>query len=139
MFAVLDPADVLSNSQLSITCVLRLVHEVDTPVRVQMWWNAPTQLYGNNRITLREDTSMNLIYKSILHFSSVSFSDVGLYTCIAEIEPIGTDNSTVIGNPRTSTRINLEICKYGATFNISIEIFPCSFECEYPSGLHSTI
>ena len=123
MFAVVDPVDVLSNSQLSITCVLSLVHEVDTPVRVRMWWNTPTQLYGNNRITLREDTSMNLIYKSILHFSSVSFSDVGFYTCIAEIEPRDTHDSTVIGVPWTTTGINLEICKYGATFKNFINLF----------------
>ena len=82
---------------------------------------------------------MNLIYKSILYFSSVAFSDAGFYSCIAEIEPIGTRDSSVIGVPRTTTEINLEICECGATFNISIEIFQCSFGCKYPSGLHSTI
>ena len=113
MFIAFNPTDVYPSSRLSITCEVSLAQEVDTPVRVGMRWNAPTPIYENNRITMREDRSTTFAYTSILLINSVLFSDAGFYTCIAIIEPRDTDDSAVIGVPRTTEGMNLEISEYG--------------------------
>ena len=66
---------------------------------------------------MREDRSTSFVYKSILLINSVLFSDAGFYTCTAEIKPRDTDDSAVIGVPRTTEGMNLEICEYGGLSN----------------------
>ena len=65
---------------------------------------------------MREDRNTRFVYKSSLLINSVSFSDAGFYTCIAEIKPRDIDDLSVIGVPWTTEGMNLEICEYGGLF-----------------------
>ena len=138
-----DPPKVYPNSQLFVVCVVNISQDVDTPVRVQMRWNAPTQLYGNSRITTREERSMGYMYNSTLSIIPVLFSDAGLYTCTAIIEPRNYDDSTVIGVPWATEGLEIDICEYvgiiSAQFLATFLPKTFRFECEYSGGLQSTI
>ena len=104
-----DKVGVYSRSGLGIVCVVSLTEAVDTPVRVHTQWNAPTPIYGNSRVTMTDETHNDLMYKSILSIYPLSFSDAGLYTCIARIE---SDDSSVSGVPWATEGLNLVVCKY---------------------------
>ena len=97
MSITVDSPVIYSNGRLVITCIVNLIQDVDTPVSVQMWWNASTEIYGNNRIMLREDMNRAFVYKSIMLIDPFMFSDAGVYTCIADVIPKSRVDLTVFG------------------------------------------
>lgn len=106
MLVVSRPSDAFSNGHLSVLCSVSLALEVDTPVRVSIRWNAPSHIYGNNRITEREESSQTLVKNSTLLINPVSFDDDGFYTCTATIESL---RSTVIGVQWATQGLNIDI------------------------------
>lgn len=103
-----------SNTQISLVCVVKVVEEVDIPIRVRTQWNAPSILFGNSRITMTDQESMSIpfIFKSILSFAPVFLSDSGLYTCIVNMVPGSDYDSTVSGGAWTTQELTLVICEY---------------------------
>ena len=108
MSVTTDREMVYPMSDLMVVCKVGIIKEVDTPIRVNTHWNTPTTIYGNSRVTMREERSNAFMHKSILLIHPVLFSDAGLYTCIASIE---TDALTVVGMPWATEGLNLAICK----------------------------
>ena len=102
---------IFANTLLSLVCIVTLDERVDTPVTVNTRWNGPLIFFGNNRITVRDQESETFIFKSILSFTPVVFSDSGLYTCIVNVIPCSGHDLTVSAAPWTTQELNLIICK----------------------------
>ena len=101
---------VYSNSQVNLSCVVKIAEEVDTPITVRTQWNTPSPTFGNSRITMRDENISPLVFRSILSIDSVVVSDTGLYTCITNVEPRNS-RSSVSGVFQTMKEFILTLCK----------------------------
>ena len=105
-----DSTTVYANSPVTLSCVVKVVEEVDTPVTIHTQWSTPSPTNGNSRISIREENISPLVFRSVVSIDSVIFSDAGLYTCITNVDP-RNGHSLVSGIYWTTKGLTLTVCK----------------------------
>ena len=102
-----DSTTVYANSPVTLSCVVEVVEEVDTPVTIRTQWSTPI---GNGRIPTREENISPSVFRFVLSIDSVIFSDAGLYTCITNVDP-RNGHPSVSGIYWTTKGLTLTVCK----------------------------
>ena len=105
-----DSTTVYANSPVTLSCVVKVVEEVDTPVTIRTQWSTPSLTIENGRISMREENISQLVFRSVLSIDSVIFSDAGLYTCITHVNPVN-GHPSVSGIYWTTKGLTLTVCK----------------------------
>ena len=111
----MSPVNLSSNYSLysgtvyTLTCIVRLVSEVDTTVNVSTTWSKnESALNTDDRITVDsmavQDTNITYIYESDIVFNPLSNmtsgGDNGQYTCSALVE----DDDYITGSSNNATQ-----------------------------------
>ena len=107
-------AQLLSNTQFSLICLVEYPPEVDTHVTINIEWTATSPFIGNSRVTFAEGQERLHTYNSTATFNPILLSDSGLYTCLATVTPNDDPaaGSTVYKSLVTREEINIHVCKY---------------------------
>ena len=97
-----DPSDSdhhISNTVVSLVCIIEYVPEVDTNVLVHASWKSNTtmSLKNNTRITFTEER-LNHTFTSALTINPLLLRDSDVYTCIGNVFPEEKYSSTVVGS-----------------------------------------
>ena len=107
------PVRLFTTNNLTLTCVIQLVPEVDTPVSVNSQWTGHSSLSDNQRrVIVSELEGSHPKYESSVTFSTLKSGDSGSYVCSANVSPQTNMSGEVIESSWTSKSLNISVSKY---------------------------
>ena len=107
------PVQLYTTNHLTLTCVIEIASEVDSPIIVNARWSGHSSLTDRERrVIVSELTGRELIYKSYVTFSTLKSVDSGSYTCSASVSPQANTSDSLIGSQSRSNSLSISVGKF---------------------------
>ena len=107
------PVQLYTTNNLTLTCVIELASEVDSPIIVNARWSGHSSLTDNQRrVIVSELKGTRLVYKSFVTFSTLKSVDSGSYVCSASVSPQDNSSSShIFESWSTSDSLSISVGK----------------------------
>ena len=102
-----QPLTLFTTDSLMLNCVIELIPEVDSPVKVSAEWSGHSSLTdGASRVIVAEVEGIQLKHNTSVTFNTLKSGDSGSYVCSATVGPL-SDSMNLVGSLRNEETITI--------------------------------